>query len=638
MLTKSANKSIAPLRKRLQEMTLRSSRIDGALNMMGERLLEVRANVGQAKARQGLHEEVQRLFELLQERAHQRSVGAFERLLTAILHDVLPTEGSVKLGLSIKDNTPSLDVLLQRPGLEPEDVYEDNGGGVTNIVCAGLRFAALSRTKKNRRFMVLDEPDGWLGEENVTPFVKVLADVSKATHTQTIFISHRPAARFEGVVNLVELVAKADGSPAAHLRQPTANQWESDEQPGIRAIELINVRKHTHTILPLLPGATALIGDVNLGKSTAVVAAMKAVCYGESSNSLVRHGADEAQIILHIEGGKQLKWSRKPGRSPVVVYELHEPGNPEPVMKGRPGRRNEAPDWVQDLMGITKVDDLDIQIGNQKKPVFLLDDTASRRAKILSVGRESGYLPAMMREYEAIKGEDRETIKAGEVEARRLEFRLQAKDDAAQLHTTLGKMEFDLDNIDETAGMADSLDLWLKQAQASALRLDALAPVLSCKPLNAPPALPESTSLAQAIEQLAKTSAVCQALSPMQSFAPIAPAPDLPDSSAILSLGRELSKSAIMLKALMVTPTVADQVVIPEQPSDLLTAISALESAKQAVAGFTVQVAAAEKDLRSLEAENESLLKESEGTCPICSSELGSTTLLMHHSHGHAHA
>src|SRR5690606_12576908 len=179
---------------------------------------------------------------------------------------------------------------------------------------------------------------------------------------------------------------------------------------------LYNFRKHVNTVIPCFPGATAIVGDNNLGKSTAIVSALKAVAYGESDDSMIHHDAQEAQVIFHLEKGIRIEWvrSRKGARS--VVYRVFEGSNPEPIHEGSPKSRNSAPDWIQDLMGVSRVDDLDIQVGNQKLPVFLLNESASRRAQILSLGRESGHLAALMKAYEDLKAQDGVTVKRGERE------------------------------------------------------------------------------------------------------------------------------------------------------------------------------------------------------------------------------
>jgi hypothetical protein len=616
------------VKDKVSSLAARVLRAEGALATLAQRKTELTTSIAQAKARQALQEEMQHVFQLLQERAHERSVGAFERLLSAILNDVLPDEGHIRLGLSIKNNTPALDVLLQK-GEKLEDVYDGNGGGVTNIVCAGLRFAALSRTK-NRRFMVLDEPDGWLGLDQVSPFVKVLSDVSTATSTQTVFISHRPPEYFDGLVNLVELRRQPDGSPAAVLRQPAVTKWTSDEEPGIRAIELINVRRHRHTVLPLLPGATALIGDVNLGKSTAVIAAMKAVCYGESSDSLIMHDADEARIVLHLEKGKRLLWSRKPGRSPVVVYELYEGAAAEPSVKGRPGKRNEAPDWVQELMGITRVDDLDIQLGNQKRPVFLLDDTASRRAQILSVGRESSHLPALMKEWDAVKAEDREMVRAGEAELMRVGYRLQAETSFTPTKKVIEEFAVRFSKVEELLRRAELLDGIVKVMAEVDARLQVLGDAAQLPALPKLPELPDSAELKRLVDELSRISLRAEAFG---EIAKVPAVPTLPDSSELLALGQALKRATEALRALDAVPDKLPSAPALPESAELATLLTALSQQSGVVQKLDNDLTVSKRELDALAAEKAQLIEESGGLCPLCGHEMDESAL-----EGHSHA
>lgn len=616
------------VKSKLTQLSSRAQRAEGALIELSARQTELTTQVAQAKGRQSLHEEVQQVFQLLQARAHERSVGAFERLLSAILKDVCPSEGKIRLGLSIKNNTPALDVLLERDG-KLEDVYDDNGGGVTNIVCAGLRFAALSRTK-NRRLMILDEPDGWLGESNVSSFVKVLADVSSATKTQTVFISHRTSAHFEGLVNVLELSQQADGSPSANLRQPTVSAWTDDEQPGIRMIELFNVRRHRHTSLPLLPGATALIGGINLGKSTAVIAALKAVCYGESSDSIISHGETEARIVLHLEKRKRLVWSRKIGRSPVVLYELYEDGATEPSVKGRPGKRNEAPDWVQELMGVTRVDDLDIQLGNQKRPVFLLDDTASRRAQVLSVGRESSYLPKLMKEYDSVKAEDRETIRMGEAELMRIQYRVQAKDMLPPVQTAINAFVARFNRMEGLLRSADLLEGLLKAMDGSAQRLHALKDATSLPLVSAPPALPDTATLARLVGELDVRHQRVAVFKQLPA-APVAPV--LPDSAELHKLGVSLKHSLERLKALGAVPAAVPSVPALPNPQELSALLTLLVQQNETTTKLSRDVQTSELEQKALAQERAQLQEDSGGLCPLCGHSLTIDSL-----EGHSHA
>ena len=71
-------------------------------------------------------------------------------------------------------------------------------------------------------------------------------------------------------------------------------------------------------------------------------------------------------------------------------------------------------DWVKDLLGIYPTDDLDIQLVNQKKSVFLLDEKSTTKAKILSVGQEQLYVQEGQEKYKQLVREDKRIVKEGE--------------------------------------------------------------------------------------------------------------------------------------------------------------------------------------------------------------------------------
>ena len=72
--------------------------------------------VADAKGRLELVEQCDAALESLQNRAHRRSVGAFEKLLTAIVRDVLPEKGEVRLNLYQERGAPALDVQIDNGG------------------------------------------------------------------------------------------------------------------------------------------------------------------------------------------------------------------------------------------------------------------------------------------------------------------------------------------------------------------------------------------------------------------------------------------------------------------------------------------------------------------------------------------
>jgi len=492
-------------RRGVEQLRLTHARLLGVRESAIARDKELTTRVSHAKGRLALDAQVQAALEALQNRAHQRAVGAFEGLLSAILTDVLPDKGAVKLELGTERGAPALDVQIDNCGAR-EDALNGSGGAVTNVLSAGLRFAALSRTG-NRKLMVLDEPDCWLKPERVPAFMRVLAEVAEKARTQTILISHHEPSLFEGSINIVRLSKDADGVVRTELMEPRNGLMWQDDEPGIRSIRLVNFRAHADTTLPLFPGVTALIGDNDLGKSTLAVSALRAVAYGEVDDALIRHGASEARVEIRLEGGRVIEWVRRAKGNPKVSYALHVPGKPS--REGRPSKRGEVPEWITEALGIVRVDNLDIQIGSQKSPVFLLDESASTRARLLSVGRESGRLHALIDAYGDLKRKDSATVREGEVEIAKLRARVEASSAlpelAARLEALTG-VAAELEGFSSRQAQLAKLLARVESLQQRHANVLARARVLEAMP--AVPVLAETQRLGQLINALERASRV----------------------------------------------------------------------------------------------------------------------------------
>jgi len=89
------------------------------------------------------------------------------------VRDVLPGEKPVALDLSTERGLAALDICVRRPDGTLEDVLEDNGGALTNVVGMALRLIAVVKAGVGR-FLALDEADCWIAPERVPAFYRVL--------------------------------------------------------------------------------------------------------------------------------------------------------------------------------------------------------------------------------------------------------------------------------------------------------------------------------------------------------------------------------------------------------------------------------------------------------------------------------
>lgn len=166
-------------------------------------------------------------------------------------------------------------------------------------------------------------------------------------------------------------------------------QIQSEGLGMIRKITLENFMSHRHTVIEPANGLTVLVGENNCGKS-AIVAALQILCHNTNGDYMVRHGEKECRIIVETDEGHVIEWKRKNG---TVSYTLN--GRAIHRLRGR------TPDDLHKLLRIPKVypqdggDPFDIHFGEQKKPVFLLDESGSRAAKFFASSSDAEALIKM---------------------------------------------------------------------------------------------------------------------------------------------------------------------------------------------------------------------------------------------------
>jgi hypothetical protein len=227
------------------------------------------------------------------------------------------------------------------------------------------------------------------------------------------------------------------------------------------------------------------------------------VAYGESDDTIFHHGATECSVVITLEGGKRIEWSRKLKGSPKVLYRLFH--GEDMIHEGRPSTRGGVPEWVSDELGISRVDELDIQIGSQKCPIFLLDETPSRRAQLLSVGRESRHLHKFIERYRDWQRRDKETSREGEAELIRLNFSLAKLAGLPGIGEGLGGLTRPLMDLESQVQRDALLAKLLGRLDTSTAALGSLSQettLLSILPEA--PALADMTGLGRNIERLEK--------------------------------------------------------------------------------------------------------------------------------------
>lgn len=318
----------------------------------------------------------------------------------------------------------------------------------------------------------------------------------------------------------------------------------------IRTIILENFMAHERTELALGPGITALTGANNTGKS-AIVEALRCVATNPAPNHCIRHGAKEARVTITMDDGARVVWIRKK-RS--AGYEITLPGKSEPEepfwkLQGK------VPDEVRallrlDLVELETGEPIDVHVGNQREPVFLLNRPDSNVAAFFAASTESAHLLAMQNVLKARTTEAKRRERELEARTRRIEARLDTlaalpditlrMDEARQLETTAKQLQ----------AVAPVLEQHMKDLRRTEAGRDALgrsATIL--KTLGSVPELSPVAGLRSLVVGMDRASdRLAEAGRTRATLAPLAAPPLCEDAGRLAELCERLQKTAAGLR------------------------------------------------------------------------------------------
>lgn len=561
--------------------------------------------------------------------------------------EVLPGEPQVGLDLEIERGQPSLDIVSRRGGDLTEDIYDDQGGALTNVVSMGLRMIAAVRSG-TRRFLIMDEGDCWIATSRVPTFYRVLKEAATKVGVQCLAISHHDVSTFGDGISVARLSGDKD-TGATVENAPRRHKWADDED-GIRWIRLKNFQTFIDETIHLSPGVNALEGRNNLGKS-AIVRAFRAVFYGESRDALIRHGERLCEIEIGFSGGRVLHWDRQARRNPINVWKLLGPDGSvvnENGMVYETGGRT-PPDWVSSLFGIKQVEGLDVHINTQKNPVFLLNKPGSTRAAVLSIGQESSHIRAMIALHKERCVEDAACVKNGETEMSKIIDDLEKLKSLDAINerfeiarNLLAQIESDRDKIEKMNAVATKM----AAAQDTIDRLRARAKFFD--------RLPERGHLEKIIkreEKIAKLEAVCNVITKTaariniceRKAAQLALLPDaLPtivSSDAKIMAGRAIrdamKRMEVFKKKAHLFASLPPEFPTFASSAEIEKVVARIEKAESDYSRLVDAGRKIDEATKTVHAEMTKLLADMDHSCPVCGSHIDNPdALLVGHPHG----
>jgi chorismate mutase len=631
------------------------SMAQGELNASLARKVKLEKDVGEAKWRELKKPDVEKFLEELLEAAHLRRLGTFERLLTALVTEVMPGESPISLDLSIKRNQPWLDIMSNLGGDEREDIFEDQGGALTNVIVLGLRLIAVAKAKA-RRIVFLDESDCWVENHRVQSFYSVLADAARKIGFQCFAISHHDMSVFEkksgGNTDGVA-VARLTGHPkaegGAHIINGPKYRW-GDDEPGIRYIKLKNVQGFHNETIYLSPGISALTGPNNHGKST-IIRLMRAIFFGEGRDGLITKGAAECVAEVGFEQNMTLRWSRNPKRKPnIEVWQLIASDGTSVVKNGvvYDTGGSEVPAWVREVTGIGPIEGHEPQIIKQKSPIFLLDKPGSVRASVLSIGQETSHIQSMIKLQKETSTADRKLIREGEAEMHDVLRRISTLEQVSALSSQLDDAERFGTEIEQHADgikQAEVLVNKIRRLRAQAGDLQARKNVLQ--------KLPDPGQLEALIEQMRvseKRSDIVTALNKLRdqhqrvqrTLTILSALPDREPaikstdtmSAMATSLRQKRVRRVKLQKGLALLERLPVAVPVVKDTKDWSRTHDRLKDLRHKRSETNEKLRCTESDLANVDEQIKKTVEEMGNACPLCGGAVTDHHVFTAHRHG----
>ena len=441
----------------------------------------------------------------------------------------------------------------------------------------------------------------------------------------------------------------------------------------IKKVVIDNFMAHVHTELELGPGVTVLTGPNNTGKS-AVVEALRCVATNPTPSHFLRHGAKEARVSLEMDDGTKVVWVRT---KRWAMYELWNPGAEEPEEYHKLQRK--VPEDIQKVLRLNQVDletssrPVDIHIGNQREPVFLLNRPDSDTAAFFAASTESAHLLAMQdllkmqvrdrkREAEALEA-DIERIKhdmnqldglpslelrieeARDLEARcvRLEREVPALESVLEkgrsLNATLAARKAAAQALGRTEGPPKPEET--RELAGALAALDRASRLLgtargtsgALDPLEAPPSVENTASLARAAKGITATGRNLRRVEEQNAaMAPLEAPPELEKTrelSEFMDAYIALHYRAVRLGRWNDALRDVAEPPVPESGEGLRSLLAGMH-------GLTGRIQALEKSLGDLEKDLRNVVDkitgriEGLGRCPTCGQDMTAADFLDH--------
>jgi exonuclease SbcC len=408
--------------------------------------------------------------------------------------------------------------------------------------------------------------------------------------------------------------------------------------PVIKRIELINFMSHKHTVIEPSAGLTVLIGPNNCGKS-AIVTALQILCHNLNSTYVLRHGEKECQIIVETDDGHRIEWSRKKSGSPKYVID----GKEFDRLKGG------VPEELSRALRLPRVESgneqLDVHFGEQKNPVFLLNDPGKTAAQFFASSSDASRLVEMQAVHKNRIRNSRSERSRLTTQSSQIETAIENLEPIRGLQEAIQKCETQFCDLSNESATIDELQINIRAIEEQTLESLQLAGMQKALDLiSDPPEFVETKPLEQLIDGIKETQLdfnqteeLEKALSQLNEPPTIEPIEPIRETIVELrqsnSLHEQLRRSQDRLQNLCEPPVNDEDIVKLEQ---LLIEAKGVQSDLNQAQELATKT---DTTLQSIQ-EEISVWAKANPACPTCGGEVDAEQILLGAASGtggHAH-
>lgn len=609
--------------KSINEIKTKESFVDGQRAAIKGLIEKEKIVVGEAKARELDQPSVLEALGQLQQEEHERPVEVFGKLLSALSKDVLPLASKpIMLNLYTAHGAPALDIDVVASDKHKEEI---TSGALKNVLSVGLRLIAIARTKQ-RRFLVLDEPDHWIKPENVPQFVSVLNKIINELGFQILMISHHPTEYFQKTAKCVHLERNSDG------KIEVVGDLETSQHSGFSALRLVNFESHEDTTIPLHNGMTVLTGENLIGKS-AFVRGLKALINGNiPSDRVIRHTPDEAsacRVEIKLDNGNWIGWRRARKlntsmrhKNKFYIRADDCDAEKESEFLVAEDSSDTVPDFIREITCIDDNGKVDVHVASQEESVFLINNTtkATDRAKLLALGSEVNVLHAMIDKNRTESRKDKDVIREGEKRLGRWVMQMTTTDGQIERVkkeiASMGLIESEINNKKQ---LLNEIPLLVKKVANCKKSVSFNGRVKGLmRKLSAPPTLHNVENLRKTLEKIENSKKIMLVKVP-KTMSGLAPVHDVIGLSLTLKKINKYKKINIAGESL---PKIANSMpkndfVSPKEAFVLAESIEKLKHAVINLVNEEMAINTAMREMVLIEQEKNDFW-ESVKVCPLC--------------------